>query len=196
MLVLAWAVAVSLSGGARAQTGTAASQTVKKNAPRATAVELPPPRTTHFSRRETAPELRVSAWVDQTGPATAPQLQGKVQLVVFWGVNCPACVKKIPKVRAVAQQYQDSELVVIGLHNAYITPAQVTKFARSRGLNYPIAIDRTANKRSSWGMTTDAYRVRAIPHAAVVDRDGSLKYVGKFETALQQAEALLKLTSG
>lgn len=158
MLVLVWAIMVSLSAGVQAQTGASPSETAKPATTKATAVALPLSDVAHLARRETAPELQVAAWVDQSGPVTAPVLSGKIQLVVFWGVNCPACVRKIPKVREVAKRYNDSDLVVIGLHNAHISPQRVAKFVRDRGLNYPIAVDRSAKKRASWGMTTSTLR--------------------------------------
>lgn len=196
LLVLLWAMIVALSAGGTSH----AADMPAPEAPTSTPVELSPTAlpdsgAAHRSRRQIAPELQVAAWIDPTGPVTPPRLRGKVQLVVFWGVNCRACVQKIPKVRQAAARYADTDLVVIGLHNAQISPSRAVKFARDRRLNYPIAIDRTAKNRYSFGMTSDAYQVPAIPHAAVIGRDGTLQFVGQFEQALQKAEALLKVVS-
>lgn len=188
LLVLLWALMCGLSSGRSVHAQESASGAPPQQT---SAVALVSPRG-HFARpQRPAPELQVSAWVDESGPVTPPRLDGKVQLVVFWGVNCPACVRKIPQVRKVASRYANSDLVVIGLHNAQISAERVARFARDRQLNYPIAIDRSGRNRYSFGATTTAYQVQAIPHAAVIDRDGSLKYVGDFDEALKAAEHLL-----
>jgi peroxiredoxin len=190
LLVLLWALMCGLSAGGaiHAQEAAAGSQPQETSA-----VALVLPRGNFARTTRPAPALQVSAWVDQSGPASPPRVDGKVQLVVFWGVNCPACVQKIPQVRKVANRYADSDLVVIGLHNAQISADRVARFARDRQLNYPIAIDRSGRNRYSFGATSTAYEVQAIPHAAVIDRDGSLKYVGDFDAALKAAEQLLSV---
>jgi peroxiredoxin len=188
LLVLLWALMCGLSAGrVQAQEPAAGTQPQETSA-----VALATPRGNFARVARPAPELQVSAWVDQSGPVTPPRLDGKVQLVVFWGVNCPACVQKIPQVRKAAGRHANSDLVVIGLHNSQISADRVARFARDRQLNYPIAIDRSGRNRYSFGATTTAYQVQAIPHAAVIDRDGSLKYVGDFDDALKAAEQLLK----
>lgn len=193
LLVLLWALMFGLSWGG----ATRADEPAPPAQPSPTsAVALVTSPTTHARLKRPAPELQVSAWVDQSGPVTPPSREGKVQLVVFWGVNCPACVQKIPQVRKAATRYAGTDLVVIGLHNAQIAPDRVVRFARDRGLNYPIAIDRSGKNRYSFGLTSAAYEVQAIPHAAVIDRDGSLKFVGDFEEALRSAEQLLKGAAG
>jgi peroxiredoxin len=189
LLVLLWALMFGLSWGV----ATHADEPAASPEPRQTsAVALVTSPSTHARLKRPAPELQVSAWVDQSGPVTPPSREGKVQLVVFWGVNCPACVQKIPQVRKAATRCAGTDLVVIGLHNAQISPDRVVRFARDRELNYPIAIDRSGKNRYSFGATSAAYDVQAIPHAAVIDRDGSLKYVGDFDDALKAAEQLLK----
>jgi peroxiredoxin len=187
LLVIVWAIVVSHSGLRISRAD---------DSPSRTAIALPPARFSRPLSKARAPELQVVAWFDQKGATTPPELKGKVQLVVFWGVNCPACIKKLPEVRSAASRHAGSDLVVIGLHNAQMSAERLQKFAQARDLDYPLAIDRSADSRYSFGMTTEAYQVRAIPHAAVVDRDGSLRFVGSFEQALQTAESLLNVTSG
>jgi peroxiredoxin len=189
LLVLLWALMCGVSAGGGVHAQEPASGTQQETS----AVALVTPRGNLARPKRPAPELQIAAWVDQSGPVTPPRLDGKVQLVVFWGVNCPACVQKIPQVRKAASRYADTDLVVIGLHNAQISPERVSRFARDRQLNYPIAIDRSGRNRYSFGATSTSYEVQAIPHAAVIDRDGSLKYVGDFDDALKAAEQLLSV---
>lgn len=60
-------------------------------------------------------------------------------------------------------------------------------------MNYPVAIDRTVGKDTrSFGATFEAYGVRAIPTAAVVDRRGGIAFIGGFEGALVRAAGRLE----
>lgn len=190
LLVMLWALLVSSATirAGKAGSGPSAGQQVSTAAVSRSSAAL-------RAHRNTAPRLQVKDWFDQSGRRSAPVLEGKIQLVVFWGINCPACVRKIPQVRRAAARHAKTDLVVLGVHTARVSPSRLQQFARERSLNYPLAIDRAAGTRYSFGLTNDAFRVRAIPNAAVVDRDGSLSYVGSFEEALRRAEALLT-TSG
>lgn len=189
LLVMIWAIVISHSAARPAPGAEPIAKTTTR--PQTVARSLPATVATHNIPRNAAPELQVATWVDQTGPTSPPQLRGKVRLVVFWGVHCQPCLRKIPRLQQLASRHSKSDLVIVGLHNAQISPDRLQKFVRERKLNYLVAIDRRAASRYSFGMTTDAYHVQAIPQAAVVDRDGSLNYVGNFDEALASAEALL-----
>ena len=54
-------------------------------------------------------------WINSK-PLTAKQLKGKVVLVDFWTYSCINCLRALPYVRAWAEKYKDSGLVVIGVH--------------------------------------------------------------------------------
>src|ERR1700677_3637121 len=56
-----------------------------------------------------------TGWIN-SAPLTAKELKGKVDLVDFWDYSCINCIRAIPYVRAWAEKYKDSGLVVIGVH--------------------------------------------------------------------------------
>src|ERR1700744_3359394 len=56
-----------------------------------------------------------TGWINSP-PLTAKQLKGKVVLVDFWTYSCINCLRAVPYVRAWADKYKDSGLVVIGVH--------------------------------------------------------------------------------
>jgi thiol-disulfide isomerase/thioredoxin len=55
-----------------------------------------------------------TGWINSQA-LTAEQLKGKVVLVDFWDYSCINCIRAIPYVRAWAEKYKDSGLVVIGV---------------------------------------------------------------------------------
>src|ERR1700683_1444628 len=55
------------------------------------------------------------AWINSQ-PLTPDQLKGHVVLVDFWTYSCINCLRSIPYVRAWADKYKDSGLIVIGVH--------------------------------------------------------------------------------
>src|SRR5215469_17795657 len=54
-------------------------------------------------------------WINSK-PLTAEELKGKVVLVDFWDYSCINCIRAIPYIRAWADKYRNSGLVVIGVH--------------------------------------------------------------------------------
>ena len=56
-----------------------------------------------------------NGWINSK-PLTANELKGKVVLVDFWDYSCINCIRAIPYIRAWADKYRNSGLVVIGVH--------------------------------------------------------------------------------
>ena len=140
-----------------------------------------------------APAIQPVSWLDRSGRTDPPDLSGKVVLVDFWGIDCGFCVVQLPEVQAAADHFaaKSKDFVLIGLHDSGGTVAQVSDFARKRGLTYRLAIDRPAVEDGWFGATFQEYGVRAIPGAAVIDRQGKVVFVGRFSGALQKAAKLL-----
>jgi thiol-disulfide isomerase/thioredoxin len=141
-----------------------------------------------------APVIRPVSWLDRNGPIDPPDLVGKVVLIDFWGIACGPCVAELPEVQAAADHFagKGDQLVLIGLHESGATVDQVATFAAKRALTYRLAIDRPAGEDGWFGAAFKAYGVRAIPSAAVIDRQGRIVFVGRFTEALQQAASLLE----
>ncbi len=83
-------------------------------------------------------------WINST-PLSAKQLKGKVVLIDFWDYSCINCIRAIPYIRAWADKYKDSGLVVIGVHMPEfdiekLTP-NVQKTVNKFGITYPVTLD-------------------------------------------------------
>jgi thiol-disulfide isomerase/thioredoxin len=143
---------------------------------------------------QAAPAIRPARWLDRDGPADPPELAGKVVLVDFWGISCGPCVAELPEVQAAAAHFagKGQDLVLIGVHESGASADQVAEFARKRGLTYRLAIDRPGDEKGWFGATFKEYGVRAIPAAAVIDRQGKVAFIGRFREALREAAKRLR----
>ena len=145
-------------------------------------------RAEHFERLigKPAPALHAGAWVN-TPPVTEEQWRGKVVLVDFWGVTCAPCIRALPDEQKFWEANQGRGLAMIGLHNAGPV-LEVQEFLEEQGLKigFPLAMD------GKDGATGSVYGVVALPTYAVVDRDGTVAYLGhQWEPARQKAADLL-----
>jgi thiol-disulfide isomerase/thioredoxin len=113
-----------------------------------------------------------NGWINST-PLTAKQLKGKVVLVDFWDYSCINCIRAIPYIRAWADKYKASGLVVIGVHTPEFdiekqlpnVQRAVTKF----GITYPVALD---NDQKIW----DAFHNEFWPAHYFIDAKGRVRY--------------------
>jgi thiol-disulfide isomerase/thioredoxin len=125
-----------------------------------------------------------TGWINSP-PLTAKQLKGKVVLVDFWTYSCINCLRAVPYVRAWAEKYKDSGLVVIGVH----TPEfgfekelpNVQKAIEKFGITYPVALD---SKRAIW----DAFHNEYWPAHYFIDVHGKVRYEHFGEGNYEQSE--------
>ena len=109
-------------------------------------------------------------------------------LIDFWGITCGFCVAQLDEVRAAHKHLAGDDFLLIGVHDSDGTVDEVASFARERNLDYQLAIDSEASAEGWFGATTQAFGVRGIPQAAVIDRDGNIIYLGSFDQSLAHVE--------
>jgi len=84
------------------------------------------------------------AWINSP-PLTSAALRGKVVLIDFWTYSCINCLRSLPYIKAWADKYKKSGLVVIGVHTPEFAfekeVANVEKAVRELGVTYPVAVD-------------------------------------------------------
>ena len=131
-------------------------------------------------------------WINSP-PLTADQLKGKVVLVDFWTYSCVNCLRTLPYVKAWAQKYKDSGLVVIGVHTPEFPfekdPSNVQKAVHDLGVTYPVAMD---NNNKIWNAFSNEY----WPAHYFIDVNGKVRYhhfgEGGYDESERWIQELLK----
>jgi cytochrome c biogenesis protein CcdA/thiol-disulfide isomerase/thioredoxin len=132
------------------------------------------------------------AWLNS--PALSrEQLKGHVVLVDFWTYSCINCLRSIPYVRAWAERYKNSGLVVIGVHTPeFAFEKDLDNVRRAVGelkISYPVALD---NDYKIWKAFSNSY----WPADYLVDATGHIRFhhfgEGKYGESEQQIQQLLK----
>ena len=142
---------------------------------------------------QTMPDLSGAvAWINSP-PLNRDQLKGHVVLVDFSTYSCINCLRSIPYVRAWAEKYKDSGLIVIGVHTpefAFEKDADNVKRAVSElKIAYPVALD---NDYKIWKAFNNSY----WPADYLIDAEGRVRHhhygEGKYDESEQQIQELLK----
>jgi cytochrome c biogenesis protein CcdA/thiol-disulfide isomerase/thioredoxin len=146
---------------------------------------------------QTLPDLSGAvAWVNSP-PLNRNELKGKVVLVDFWTYSCINCLRTLPYIRAWAEKYTDSGLVIIGVHTPEFAfekdPDNVRRAVRELNVTYPVALD---NDYKIWKAFSNSY----WPADYLVDSFGKIRYhhfgEGKYDESERQIQELLKERNG
>jgi cytochrome c biogenesis protein CcdA/thiol-disulfide isomerase/thioredoxin len=136
------------------------------------------------------------AWLNSP-PLNRDQLKGHVVLIDFWTYSCINCLRSIPYVRAWADRYKDSGLVVIGVHTpefAFEKDLDNVKRAVSEfKITYPVALD---DDYKIWKAFNNSY----WPADYLIDATGKIRHhhfgEGKYDETEEQIQELLKEHNG
>jgi thiol-disulfide isomerase/thioredoxin len=137
-----------------------------------------------------------TGWINSK-PLTAKELKGKVVLIDFWDYSCINCIRAIPYVRAWADKYKDSGLVVIGVHTPEfdiekLTP-NVQKAVNKFGITYPVALD---SDQAIW----NAFHNEYWPAHYFIDAKGKVRYEhfgeGNYDQSERWIQELLQERAG
>ena len=112
------------------------------------------------------------------------QLQGKVSLINFWATSCSGCVKEIPELIALQNQFGNEKFQTIGIALYYDEPAYIANFAKRFGINYPLLHDADQKIAQAFG------GVSLAPTSFIVDSKGKIvkKVVGEIDEKQVQQE--------
>jgi peroxiredoxin len=106
------------------------------------------------------------------------ELRGNPVLVTFWATSCRSCVKEIPHLIALHEEFHAAGLEIFGVAMAYDPPNHVLEFSRSRELPYRIALDIDGEVARAFG------DVMLTPTTFLIAPDGRIvvNKVGEFDT--------------
>jgi thiol-disulfide isomerase/thioredoxin len=156
-------------------------------APTARAEDANTPVIRFVKNPEMAPPLGAKDLLGK--PVNKESWAGKVVLVNFWATWCPPCREEIPELLELKKEYKD-RLEIVGISEDDDPPESVLKFARQKGMTYPIVM-ATPELIESYG------GVPALPTSFLIDTQGRVvqKHSGLYPIASYHMEirALLGL---
>jgi RNA polymerase sigma factor (sigma-70 family) len=138
-------------------------------------LDLPPKKVVTLLGRP-APELQgITDWKNGE-PVRLADLRGKVVVLDFWGHWCGPCLRAMPALVALHDQFADRGLVVIAVHDKSvksiaeldekIAPVRQRRWF-GRDLPFLVALDGE-------GATTAAFGITMFPTSLLIDRDGNV----------------------
>ncbi|MEO3404044.1 TlpA disulfide reductase family protein [Mucilaginibacter sp. CAU 1740] len=95
------------------------------------------------------------------------ELRGKVVVLNFWFINCPACMQEIPELNKLVDTYKDNPNVVflaIALDYSY----ELRKFLKTTAFNYDI-IDNGRDIANN-------YKIHLYPTSVILDKEGKVAF--------------------
>jgi cytochrome c biogenesis protein CcmG, thiol:disulfide interchange protein DsbE len=103
----------------------------------------------------------------------------KVTVVDFWASWCQGCQESLPALDALYRSRRGDGLAVVGVS---VDERRDDAFATAQALHasFPIVVDQDARLLSQ-------YRVAQVPLTFVVDRNGTVRWVGRDPTELRRA---------
>jgi thiol-disulfide isomerase/thioredoxin len=108
----------------------------------------------------------------------------KILIIDFWASWCGPCLQTMPQVDAVAREFTDRGVKLVGI-NLEEPPDRVKSALERLKLEMPVALDRN-------GRVAERYGATAIPQTVIIDGEGKVVrlFVGgspRFDATLRQA---------
>ena len=108
-------------------------------------------------------------------------LRGRVVVLNFWATYCGPCVKEMPDLAAIQNQYAALGVQVVGATAETLAEQkEVRKFITDLKINFPVWLGATVEDMARLGLGP------ALPGTAIIGRDG--KIVAVFRGVIKQAD--------
>ncbi|HEY9199332.1 MAG TPA: TlpA disulfide reductase family protein [Gammaproteobacteria bacterium] len=117
-------------------------------------------------------------------PVELTSLRGKPLLVTFWATSCTGCVKEIPHLIELYQEFAPQGLQMLAIAMSYDPPNHVVAMRDARKLPYPIVLDIDGNAARAFG------DVRLTPTSFLIAPDGRIvrEKIGEMDMAEVRAQ--------
>ena len=106
--------------------------------------------------------------------------RGKVVLLDFWGIWCPACVENMKALAEAYRRLHDEGFEILGVHEGGHEP-EVRKFIDEHGMAWPETLE--AGKMPEGRPLQRLYRFFGAPNYFLIGRDGRLLTTGPHKPA-------------
>lgn len=95
-------------------------------------------------------------------------LRGQIVLVNFWGTWCPPCIREMPELQTVYEQYADS-FTILALATRGDTQEDVIEFREEHELTFPLIVDEG-------DVINDQYGIVNRPSTFILDQNGVIVF--------------------
>jgi thiol-disulfide isomerase/thioredoxin len=125
-----------------------------------------------------APGINVEEWIKgEFNPAEA-----EVYVVDFWATWCGPCIRSIPHLTALQEEYELDGLKIVGISTDTdddngTALEKVQNEVRKQGINmnYIVGLDNRRRTKRAW---MKAAGLDGLPSAFIVDRNGTIQWIG------------------
>lgn len=154
-------------------------------------------------------------YLSPAAPAEAPQitfkitdgrrlplqnLRGQPVLVTFWATSCPGCMREMPHLITLYNEFSGKGLEIIGVAMSYDPPNRVMQMIKKRQIPYPVSLDpdgAIANSFDNVNLTPTSFLIgpdgRIIKHrVGEMDMDRLREQIRKLLSQQLQVESTKK----
>lgn len=109
------------------------------------------------------------------------QYRGKIIVLNFWATWCPPCREEMPELSQLHQQYQNSNVMVLGIAEDELAP--VREFLQASPVSYPVFI--AENEHMELGASLGNHKA-VLPYTVIIDANGNVlqSFFGKINKPL------------
>jgi peroxiredoxin len=111
------------------------------------------------------------------------QFRGDYVLLNFWATWCPPCVKEMPSMERLQQDFKDRGIQVVAISLDKEPKEKVAAFVDQLSLTFPILLDPD-------GIVSGPYGASALPSTFILDPDGRVIAAAKGERDWHGEEAI------
>lgn len=133
-----------------------------------------------------APQVRFKTLKSQV-PLNSDQL-GKPLLVNFWSTSCVICLKEMPHLAEVYNEFKPKGFEMVAVAMPFDRPSDVVELSEDNGWPFLVALDLDSKVLEAFG------EIHGTPTAFLIDQQGNFvdKYVGAIDlTAFRKTLARL-----
>jgi len=105
------------------------------------------------------------------------KLQGTPVIVTFWATDCPGCIKEIPHLIELYNQFHPQGLEIIAVAMYYDPPSHVVEMTKAKRIPYDVALDLKAEHAYAFG------QVQLTPTTFLISSTGTIikQKTGEFD---------------